>query len=147
VPGSPLDPRAEGANDLLRDGAHLCARVEDVLAVLEPLRARDPQTLFAESASGGDEAPWGAETPQIWATPRQETEDGGGFPANPDERDTTQRIIAMLSPSPISLDDLARAAEASAREVRVALIELELAGRIEFSGGDRVALRDFDASA
>ena len=42
VPGSPLDPRAEGTNDLLRDGANLCARLEDVLAVLEPLRARDP---------------------------------------------------------------------------------------------------------
>ena len=38
VPGSPLDPRAEGTNDLLRDGATLCARVEDALAVLDPLR-------------------------------------------------------------------------------------------------------------
>ncbi len=40
APGSPLDPRAEGTNDLLRDGATLCARVEDALAALEPLRAR-----------------------------------------------------------------------------------------------------------
>jgi DNA processing protein len=47
----------------------------------------------------------------------------------------------LLGPSPISLDELARAAEASTREVRVALMELELAGRVEFSGGDRVALR------
>jgi hypothetical protein len=38
------------------------------------------------------------------------------------------------------LDELGRAAEASARDVRVALLELELAGRVEFSG-DRVALR------
>ncbi len=51
-----------------------------------------------------------------------------------------ERIIALLGPSPITLDELGRAAEASARDVRVALLELELAGRIEFSG-DRVALR------
>ena len=41
VPGSPLDPRAEGTNDLLREGANICARPEDVLNVLEPsARAR-----------------------------------------------------------------------------------------------------------
>ena len=40
APGSPLDPRAEGTNDLLRDGANICARVEDVLAVIDPVRAR-----------------------------------------------------------------------------------------------------------
>ena len=51
------------------------------------------------------------------------------------------RIAALLGPSPIALDDLARAAEASARETRVALMELELAGRAEFSAGDRVAAR------
>ena len=51
-----------------------------------------------------------------------------------------ERIVALLGPSPITLDELGRAAEASARDVRVALLELELAGRIEYSG-DRVALR------
>jgi DNA processing protein len=51
-----------------------------------------------------------------------------------------QRIIVLLGPSLISLDELGRAAEAPARAVRVALLELELAGRIEYSG-DRVAVR------
>jgi predicted Rossmann fold nucleotide-binding protein DprA/Smf involved in DNA uptake len=51
-----------------------------------------------------------------------------------------ERIVGLLGPSPITLDELARAAEASARTVRVALLELELAGRVEYSG-DRVALR------
>jgi DNA processing protein len=51
-----------------------------------------------------------------------------------------ERIVALLGPSPITLDELARAAEASARAVRVALLELELAGRVEYSG-NRVALR------
>ena len=53
------------------------------------------------------------------------------------------RIAALLGPTPIAVDALAEAAEASARETRVALLELELAGRIEFSGGDRVAARNF----
>ena len=56
VPGSPLDPRAEGANDLLRDGATLCARPEDVLSVLEPLRARAPFAILREGARDGTEA-------------------------------------------------------------------------------------------
>ena len=51
-----------------------------------------------------------------------------------------ERIIALLGPSPIALDELARAADASARAIRVALLELELAGRVEY-WGDRVALR------
>ena len=48
--------------------------------------------------------------------------------------------IALLGPSPTSIDDLARAAQASIRDVRVVLLELDLAGRLEYSGGDRVAL-------
>ena len=51
-----------------------------------------------------------------------------------------QRIIVLLGPSLITLDELGRAAEAPARAVRVALLELELAGRIEYSG-DRVPVR------
>jgi DNA processing protein len=46
----------------------------------------------------------------------------------------------LLGPAPVSIDELARAANADVRSVRAALIELELAGRIEHSGGDRVAL-------
>ena len=50
------------------------------------------------------------------------------------------RVAALLGPAPVSIDELARAANADVRSVRAALIELELAGRIEHSGGDRVAL-------
>ena len=51
-----------------------------------------------------------------------------------------ERVAALLGPAPVSIDELARAAEADVRLVRAALVELELAGRIERSGGDRVAL-------
>src|ERR687893_1002249 len=42
VPGSPLVPRAEGTNDLIREGAMLCASVEHVTTVLDPLREVEP---------------------------------------------------------------------------------------------------------
>jgi DNA processing protein len=50
------------------------------------------------------------------------------------------RVLALLGPAPISIDELARVAEAPIAEVRVVLLELELAGRLEVGGGARVAL-------
>ena len=148
VPGSPLDPRAEGTNDLLKQGASICTGADDVLTALEPMRSSD---LAVMREAGGElgEALWGEQAlygvdPQL--TPRtqagDEFDDASGAPySTGDEADTTrERIVALLGPSPITLDELARAAEASARTVRVALLELEVAGRVEYLG-DRVALR------
>jgi DNA processing protein len=152
APGSPLDPRAEGTNDLLRDGANLCARLEDVLAVVDLLRARDPFSNLEEAPGESGEPLWSESDlfgvdPE--ATPRARSGDAFDEPGRPRESATAgserRRIEALLGPSPIALDDLARAAEVSVREVRSALIELELAGRIEHHGGDRVALIDLDA--
>jgi len=131
APGSPLDPRAEGTNNLLRDGATLCARLDDALGALEPLRARDPFGRL-EEPRGGD---------RLWI---DEPADDGE-PAAPEadvagDASVAERVGALLGPSPVSIDELARAADADVRSVRAALIELELAGRIERSGGDRVAL-------
>jgi DNA processing protein len=148
APGSPLDPRAEGTNDLLKQGATLCTSAEDVVSALAPSH---PTDLFAALEDGGDasEPLWG-EQPLLGvdpeATPRTNPgdeldESAAVYRAGADVEAARERIVALLGPSPVTFDDLARAAEASAREVRVALIELELAGRIELSGGDRVALR------
>ena len=131
APGSPLDPRAEGTNDLLRDGATLCAQVDDALAALEPLRTRDPfgrleeprrdgSLWFDEPADGNDPAP-------------VEDEAAAGVSVG-------ERVAALLGPAPVTIDELARVANADVRSVRAALVELELAGRLECSGGDRVAL-------
>jgi DNA processing protein len=57
-----------------------------------------------------------------------------------DETAVGARVVALLGPAPVSIDELARVANADVRSVRAALIELELAGRIERSGGDRIAL-------
>ena len=137
VPGSPLDPRAEGTNDLLRDGANLCARVEDVLNVLEPMRARDPFSILREGFDPG-------------ARSLEEGYDDGAQPAaaegsldigaRGEPNSVRARVLELLSPSPISLDELVRAADAPIRDVRIVLLELELAGKLEYSGGARVAL-------
>jgi DNA processing protein len=148
VPGSPLDPRAQGTNDLLKQGASICTGVEDVLTALEPMRSNDLDVMREGGGEPGEPL-WGEQAlygvdPQ--STPRtragDEFDDLSGAPYRTgDEAEAArERIVALLSPSPIRLDELARAAEASARVVRVALLELELAGRVEYSG-DRVALR------
>jgi DNA processing protein len=144
VPGSPLDPRAEGTNDLLRDGANLCARPEDVLNVLEPMRARDPFSILRESfdpaaRSLGEQA--GDPDPAMAGGAVDGAELAPLDVAACDAPSAIRtRVLELLSPSPISLDELMRAAEAPISEVRIVLLELELAGRLDYSGGARVAL-------
>jgi DNA processing protein len=148
VPGSPLDPRAEGTNDLLKQGASICTGADDVLTALEPVRPNDLAAMRETSGEPGEPL-WGEQalygvdpksTPRT--RPGEEFDDASGAPysAGDDAEAARERIVALLGPSPITLDELARAAEASARAVRVALLELEVAGRVEYSG-DRVALR------
>jgi DNA processing protein len=145
VPGSPLDRRAEGTNDLLRDGANLCARVEDVLAVLDPLRARDPFSILREGPQGSLWDEQGVAGADFSAPSRPEAA-GDCAPASLDlamPSDTGSlhaRVLELLSPSPISLDALVRVAEAPIQEVRIVLLELELAGRLEYSGDASVSL-------
>jgi DNA processing protein len=114
VPGSPLDPRCEGSNGLLKQGATLVTEVADVTAVLEPILGH-PMNLFAEEP----EAP----------SPQPE-------PAS-DER---KRIVNLLGPTPVGLDDLVRLSGCSPAAVRTVLLELELAGRLERHGGGLVSL-------
>lgn len=112
VPGSPLDPRARGCNDLIRQGAALCEGADDVLRVLEGFR--------------GFEAP---------AAPPFR-------PASLCDREADalrERVAALLSPTPVSRDELIRATGAPAAHVLAALAELELAGRLEFTAGGAAA--------
>lgn len=110
VPGSPLDPRARGGNGLLKDGAALIQGVEDVLAVLAD--ARRPRL---EEPSGFDF--------------EDEPEEPGALDTAADH--VREHVAALLSPSPISRDELVRQTGAPARVVLAALVELELAGRAE----------------
>ena len=110
VPGSPLDPRARGTNDLIRQGATLCEGMDDVLRVLEGL--------------GGFRAP---EPPAYRPAPC----------AEPDDR-LRRRLADLLSPTPVSRDELVRASGAPAPLVFAALTELALAGRAELLPGGMV---------
>jgi DNA processing protein len=112
VPGSPLDPRAEGTNGLLKQGATLVTEASDVIAVLEPILGRKIDVPPERPASEAE--------PEIV----------------PDDA-VRSRIIGLLGPTPVSVDDLIRLAEAPPAVVRTALLELELAGRIERHGAAR----------
>jgi DNA processing protein len=116
LPGSPLDPRAEGTNSLIKQGATPVTEAADIITVLRPIMGLE---LPAREPDG--------EAPE--AVPKAE-------PA-PDER---TRITALLSPAPVSIDDLIRLSQSSPRVVRMVLLELEIAGRLERHGGGLVSM-------
>ncbi len=112
VPGSPLDPRAAGTNDLIKQGATLITEASEIIQAVEPIMGR-PIEL-------------------------REPDDDPLAP-EPDASDRA-RIVSLLGPTPVLLDDLIRMAEASPAIVRTVLLELELAGRLERHGGGLVSL-------
>ena len=114
VPGSPLDPRAAGTNDLIKQGATLTTEASDVINAVAPIMER-PVALGAGESDG----------------------EPLDFEAGSSER---ARITDLLGPSPVSLDDLIRMSGASPAVVRSVLLELELAGRLERHGGGLVSL-------
>jgi DNA processing protein len=115
VPGSPLDPRAEGTNALIKQGATLITDAADVITAIEPILGRpiverpieEPESLPVSLEPGDDDR---------------------------------SRIIGLLGPTPVSIDDLVRLSQSSPAIVRTVLLELELAGRLERHGGALVSL-------
>ena len=126
VPGSPLDPRARGCNDLIRQGAVLTESVDDVLAVLAPpgVTVRPAGTPAAPVAVATDSAC----EPPLATGPAA---DGDAARA---------AILALLSPVPVAVDELVRRCGLPAATVHTALLEWELAGRLDRHPGNRVAL-------
>lgn len=123
VPGHPLDPRAEGTNQLLRDGATLVTRASDVIEALAPILQARTLDRQAELRDEPDPSPSQA--------PRSVTIG----------EDVRTAVLAALGPAPAGVDEVARAARLDIRSVRIALLELALAGRIEQHGGQLVSLR------
>jgi DNA processing protein len=120
VPGSPLDPRCEGTNGLLKDGATVTTRALDVLQALAPISEVD---LFSQPE---------ADEPE---------EDGAermlAPPPNDDERLT---IVQALGPTPVEIDDIIRHTGLPAATVYLVLLELDLAGRLDRHAGGFVSL-------
>lgn len=110
VPGSPLDPRAKGTNDLIRQGAQLCEGAEDVL------RAIDGGQL-----GEGRRRPW-----------------TGPAPADAEVDTVRARIADLVSPTPVSRDELVRATGAPVSAVLAALTDLALERRVELLPGGMV---------
>jgi DNA processing protein len=129
VPGSPLDPRARGSNDLIRQGAHLVETMEDIIAHLpdHPLR----EGLARLPAFTRDDRSQLSESPPIAPSPLD----------TPAARDRLRRqVIDLLGPNPVSVDELTRRCQVSPAVTSAALLELELAGRVELFPGNRVAV-------
>ncbi|TIS58895.1 MAG: DNA-protecting protein DprA [Mesorhizobium sp.] len=116
VPGSPLDPRASGANGLLKDGATLVTEAADVSAAIAPLA--------------------GARTPRT--APLEEPHDFSAMPP-PGENDRA-RVVEALGPTPVAVDDIIRHTGLHAAQVSMVLLELDLAGRLERHAGGNVSV-------
>jgi DNA processing protein len=116
VPGSPLDPRAKGTNRLIRDGATLTESADDVLTVLRPMLGhsfREPDNARNLEQPAGDES---------------------------EIEHLRVRVLELLSPSPIEIDELVRQTGAPPGLLATTLLELELAGRAKRHPGSRVSL-------
>lgn len=119
VPGSPLDPRAEGGNALIRQGAQLITSAADII---ETLGSADP----ARSALFDPE----------W---QPDSEDG--VPDQmPDESDRA-RLANALSTTPVEVDELIVQTGIAPQMMQMLLLEMDLGGQIEWSSGQLVALR------
>ena len=115
VPGSPLDPRAEGTNSLLKQGATPVTEAADVISVLEPILGRP-------------------------AAPVYQPPEPSGLADRADSEEAAARVMALLGPTPVTIDDLIQLSGVGAAVVRTVLLELEIAGRLARERGGRVAL-------
>lgn len=136
VPGHPRDPRAEGTNHLLKEGATLAISAEDILEALRP----QLDSAFAESAAGIEPLPPLAERSTPLAS------GAAGPPPQTLGSGEREAIISALGPAPIAVDDLIRSARLEPRLVQVVLLELALAGRLERHSGGMVSLRTGSAA-
>ena len=117
VPGSPLDPRARGANSLIRNGATLVQGIDDILEVLRPILAsgfREPDPECRDMPTGILE----------------------------EEADRIRAAVEeALGPAPVEIDELIRQLAVPTAAVLTVILELELAGRCLRHPGNRVSWR------
>ena len=118
VPGSPLDPRSQGTNRLIQDGAHLVQSAQDILSILDQKPALKQPDL---PEFGTGQSPEASDmTPEEWAK-------------------TRQFLLENLAHDPIGVDELCRWCHVSAIDGQAILLELELAGDVQRHAGNRVS--------
>ena len=114
VPGSPLDPRAQGCNQLIREGATLVQNGADVIEAIGPLDQR---------------------------MVRQGSLDFAGVPVSSDVSESARAaVLTLLGPAPVPVDEIIRLSGLPPALVHTVLLELELAARLERHAGGRVSL-------
>ncbi len=115
VPGSPLDPRAQGCNQLIRDGATLVQSAADVIEGISNLNGKvaSPPVSFGHQAVK---------------------------PINDAEPGIRIRVEELLGPSPVPVDEVVRLSGAGTGAVQLILLELDLAGRLDRHAGNKVSL-------
>lgn len=123
VPGSPLDPRCEGTNGLLKDGATVTTRPDDVLQALAPL-------LQIDLLSGHE-----AEEP---------AGDAQHQPTPPPSDSDRAHITDALGPTPVEIDDIVRHTGLAPAAVYLVLLELDIAGRLHRHPGGLVSIAMMD---
>jgi DNA processing protein len=119
VPGSPLDPRCHGTNDLLIQGATVTTSSADVIEALAPLSRDD---LFSRLEANEPSA-----------------EEPRPMPQPPDDTDRS-RVVEALGPTPVEINDLIRYTGLAAPQIHMVLVELDLAGQLCRHGGNLVSL-------
>ena len=124
MPGSPLDPRCRGSNDLLRHGAILTEGAEDVLSQLGP-QLKHPAAPPAPRPL--------LPSPAVMDWPQ------AGMQAPVADDAALELITERLGPTPVAVDELVRQCHLSAAAVATLLLELELAGRVERHPGNLVS--------
>ncbi len=135
VPGSPLDPRARGANNLIRQGAVLTESAADVTAVLDEMRSWAGRSGFAEA--DGPLPP----LPLFEQAFADETAPADGHPP-PGLDDARAALRPLLGPTPTRIDDLIRTAGHPAGLCLTVLLEWEIAGTVLREPGGRFVLAD-----
>jgi DNA processing protein len=139
LPGHPLDPRAAGTNGLIKQGAMLVTEPAEVLEILRPIVGREYPHAVHDGFGDGtriethsdNPAPAG---PVIKNAPPQQ-------PSSRDAADVMRAVLTALGPAPTGVDAITRATGLDVQSVQIALLELDLAGRIERQGLSLVALK------
>lgn len=116
VPGSPLDSRAHGCNRLIREGAILVQSADDIAELIETFEGTARSTF------------------------REIGDPGFDFAGGHDHPDGAARVAALLGAAPVAIDELVRQSDLAPGVVQMALVELELAGRLERHSGGRVSI-------
>ena len=168
VPGSPLDPRADGTNDLIKNGATLVTKADDIIDVLMPMiqngKLSDHNFLQEHGSHtdnsyfSHDENLWDElDLPEIISPPQVNMPLADAFEEHPQAivrqaqsldiqpkqkplAEIRVEITVLLGPSPVDIEELIRLSQHSPRHIQTILLDMELEGLLERHGNNRVSL-------